>query len=129
MDGAISSQDEVFCSHSCDVRTFTYSVLAKKGSVLPYIEAASIVPLLVGTDDGAIKLISANDIGAAKTELSGIVIEQAVAENIARQLGPLIAKEKWPPDYPPANTMRGIDFYTKNDFVSRDHVRGRYLQS
>ena len=54
---------------------------------------------------------------SAKTEFSGIVIERAVAENIARQLGPLIAKEKWPPDYPPANTMRGIDFYTKNDFV------------
>jgi hypothetical protein len=93
-----------------NVRTFTYSVLAKKGSVLPNIEAASIVPLLLGTDDGAIKLISANDIGAAKTEFSGLVIERAVAENIARQLGPLIAKEKWPPDYPPANTMRDTCF-------------------
>lgn len=56
-------------------------------------------------------------IDAAKTEFSGIVIERTVAENIARQLGPLVAKEKWPPEHPPANTMRGIDFYTKNDFV------------
>jgi glycosyltransferase involved in cell wall biosynthesis len=36
----------------------------EEGFCLAYIEAASIVPLLVGTDTGAIKLISANDIGA-----------------------------------------------------------------
>jgi glycosyltransferase involved in cell wall biosynthesis len=36
----------------------------EEGFCLAYIEAASIVPLLVGTDTGAIRLISANDIGA-----------------------------------------------------------------
>lgn len=36
----------------------------EEGFCLAYIEAAPIVPLLVGTDTGAIKLISANDIGA-----------------------------------------------------------------
>jgi glycosyltransferase involved in cell wall biosynthesis len=36
----------------------------EEGFCLAYIEAASIVPLLVGTDTGAIKLISANDLGA-----------------------------------------------------------------
>jgi glycosyltransferase involved in cell wall biosynthesis len=36
----------------------------EEGFCLAYIEAASIVPLLVGTDTGAIGLISANDIGA-----------------------------------------------------------------
>jgi hypothetical protein len=68
-------------------------------------------------DNGAVLLISADDIGAANSEFSGIVIERAVAENIAGQLRPLLAKEKWPPDHPPAKTMRGIDFYPKADFV------------
>jgi glycosyltransferase involved in cell wall biosynthesis len=36
----------------------------EEGFCLAYIEAASIVPLLVGTDTGAIRLISTNDIGA-----------------------------------------------------------------
>ena len=36
----------------------------EEGFCLAYIEAASIVPLLVGTDTGAIRLISANDVGA-----------------------------------------------------------------
>ena len=107
----------IFGSQSWDVRTFRYSVLAMTGSNLPYIEAASIVPLSVGTGDGAIKLINANDIGAAKIDFSRITIERSVAENIARQLEPLIAQEKWPPNNSPANTMRGIDFYTKEDFV------------
>jgi glycosyltransferase involved in cell wall biosynthesis len=35
----------------------------EEGFCLAYIEAASIVPLLVGTDTGAIRLISADDIG------------------------------------------------------------------
>ena len=36
----------------------------EEGFCLAYMEAASIVPLLVGTDTGAIRLISANDVGA-----------------------------------------------------------------
>jgi colanic acid/amylovoran biosynthesis glycosyltransferase len=36
----------------------------EEGFCLAYIEAASRVPLLVGTDTGAIRLISANDVGA-----------------------------------------------------------------
>jgi glycosyltransferase involved in cell wall biosynthesis len=36
----------------------------EEGFCLAYIEAAPIVPLLVGTDTGAIRLISANDVGA-----------------------------------------------------------------
>jgi glycosyltransferase involved in cell wall biosynthesis len=35
----------------------------EEGFCLAYIEAAAIVPLLVGTDTGAIRLISANDVG------------------------------------------------------------------
>jgi colanic acid/amylovoran biosynthesis glycosyltransferase len=36
----------------------------EEGFCLSYIEAASIVPLLIGTDTGAIRSISANDVGA-----------------------------------------------------------------
>ena len=36
----------------------------EEGFCLAFMEAAPIVPLMVGTDTGAIKLISANDIGA-----------------------------------------------------------------
>jgi glycosyltransferase involved in cell wall biosynthesis len=36
----------------------------EEGFCLAYIEAASVVPLLVGADAGAIRLISANDVGA-----------------------------------------------------------------
>ena len=42
----------------------------EEGFCLAYIEAASIVPLLVGTDTGAIKLISANDIGTRVVPVS-----------------------------------------------------------
>ena len=63
-------------------------------------------------------MISANDIAAAKIEFAADLIERSVAENIVEQLKALVALRKWPPPHPPANTMRGIDFYTLNDFVN-----------
>ncbi len=46
-----------------------------------------------------------------------MIIEKAVAANIVAQIGSLIGTEKWPLDPPPADTLRGIDFYPMADFV------------
>lgn len=47
-----------------------------------------------------------------------MVIDPLIVVNIVGQLGPLIAVNKWPLERPPANMMRGVDFYNSTDFVS-----------
>src|ERR1700694_137561 len=45
-----------------------------------------------------------------------IIIEASVAQSIVGELGSLITTGKWP-ERPPANTLRGVDFYSARDLV------------
>jgi hypothetical protein len=53
-----------------------------------------------------------------------VAVDSATVANIMGQLGPLIARNKWSLAPPPPNTMRGVDFYNANDFVSALLVSG-----
>jgi hypothetical protein len=47
-----------------------------------------------------------------------MAIDPLTVANIVGQLGPLILARKWPLERPPADRMRGVDFYTATDLVS-----------
>jgi hypothetical protein len=47
-----------------------------------------------------------------------VFVDSTNISNIMGQLGPLITTRKWLLAPPPANTMRGVDFYNATDFVS-----------
>ena len=47
-----------------------------------------------------------------------LVVDAATFENVIGQLGTVIATNRWTLAPPPANTMRGVDFYNATDFLS-----------
>ena len=47
-----------------------------------------------------------------------LVVDAATFENVIGQLGTVIATNRWSLAPPPANTMRGVDFYNATDFLS-----------
>jgi hypothetical protein len=47
-----------------------------------------------------------------------LVIDAATFENVIGQIGAVIATNRWVLAPPPANTMRGVDFYNATDFLS-----------
>ena len=49
---------------------------------------------------------------------SELIIDAQTFAHVMGQLGPLIATNRWRLGPPPANTMRGVDFYNATDFLS-----------
>jgi glycosyltransferase involved in cell wall biosynthesis len=82
----------------------------EEGFCLSYIEAASIVPLLIGTDTGAIRSISANDVGA-----------RVVADRQPKQIADAIRQLSTIPQ--PADLLSQRRTRLANEFSWSKHAR------
>jgi hypothetical protein len=58
---------------------------------------------------------------------SSVAVDAATFAHFMGQLEALIATNKWSLTPPPANTMRGVDFYNANDFFSALLLSGLYF--
>lgn len=58
-----------------------------------------------------------------------VFVDAPTIANVIGQLAPLIAMRKWPLHPPPANMMRGVDFYNATDFVSAILLSGQLFKN
>jgi hypothetical protein len=58
------------------------------------------------------------DVRGLRQNVDKLVLDAPTLANITGQLAPLIATDKWALAPPPANMMRGVDFYSATDFIA-----------